>query len=251
MRKRLRRAVHRIRRRIDRALEPFRTYRREVTHPRANVPLVGRLSLIRDFVPWVQSQGASALENARPWITFEAARILERRLPRSARVFEYGSGGSTLFFGRRGDRVVSVEHDPSWFVEVQAALTGFPGVEVVLAVPRPPKNEAEAAFASATADFKGQTFIDYVTVVDGYPKHAFDLLVVDGRARPSAFFRAEPKVRLGGLVVLDDSERSGYQTVVEAARAAGWTEHGSLGPKPFTQWFARTTVWTKGRDLNE
>jgi hypothetical protein len=247
----VRRVVRGLRRRLDRGLEPVRTYRREVTHPRAGVPLVDRLSLLRDFVPWYRSQGASTLERARPWVTFEAARILERRLPRSARVFEYGSGGSTLFFARRGDRVVSVEHDRTWFEEVRSAVAGLPGVEVVLAEARPPRNHAETAFASATKAFAGQTFIDYVTVVDRFPDHSFDLLVVDGRARPSAFFRGEPKVRVGGLVLLDDSERSGYQPAVAAARASGWLERGGLGPKPFTPWFSRTTVWTKTRDLSE
>jgi hypothetical protein len=246
----VRRVVRGLRRRLERALEPVRSYRREIRKPRPDVPIVGRLSLLRDFIPWHRSQGRSTLEDGRPWITFEAVRILEHGLPAGAKVFEYGSGGSTLFLGRRAAQVVSVEHDPSWFAEVRAAVASLPAVEVVLALPRPATTEAEAAVASASPDFAGQTFLDYVAVADRFPDHHFDLLIVDGRARPSAFFRGEPKVRIGGLVLLDDSERARYGTVVEAAAAAGWVERGRYGPKAFTPWFARTTVWTKTRDLD-
>jgi beta-phosphoglucomutase-like phosphatase (HAD superfamily) len=182
-------------------------------------------------------------------MTFEAIRLIERLMPASARVFEYGSGGSTLFFGRHSAQVVSVEHDSSWFEQVRAATAGFPNVELVLAQPRLPVDEAEAAVASSSPAFAGQTFVDYAAVVDRFPDHHFDLLVVDGRARPSCFFRAAPKVRIGGLVVLDDSERPAYASAVAAATAAGWPERGRYGPKLSTPWFSRTTVWTKTGDL--
>lgn len=244
------RFIRRLRRRVRPWLDAVHAYRREVTKPRSEVRLVGRLELLRDFLPWYRSQNRSSLDLARPWITFEAARILEKRMPAEARVFEYGSGGSTLFFARHAAQVVSVEHDPAWFAQVRDAVATFPAVEVLLAEPRPPVSDEEADFASTSPEVAGLTFMDYVIVVDRFPNHSFDILVVDGRARPSAFFRAEPKVRVGGLVVLDDSERPRYRPAVEAAAAAGWVERGGMGPKAFTPYFARTTVWTKTRDLD-
>jgi hypothetical protein len=211
--------------------------------------MVGWFALARDFMPWHRSQGRTALETGRPWVTFEAMRLLERRVRPDSRVFEYGSGGSTVFLGRRAGQVVSVEHDPAWYATVREAVSAIPSVELVLAEPRPPRHPDEAAFASTSPGLETMTFIDYVKVVDRYPEHHFDLLIVDGRARPSAFFRAESKVRVGGIVLLDDSERSRYRPAIETARRAGWIEHGRLGPKPFTPLFARTTVWTKTGDL--
>src|SRR5262245_28763699 len=49
-----------------------------------------------------------------PWLTFGAVRFLESRLASTQRVFEYGSGGSTLFLARRVEQVISVEHDVRW-----------------------------------------------------------------------------------------------------------------------------------------
>ena len=235
--------------RLRRWLDWADAYRHEAARRPVDVPIVGRLALIRDFVPWYRSQGRLSLQERRPWVTLEAARILARRVRGSSRVFEYGAGGSTAFFGRRAARVVSVEHDRSWFTLVEDAVAELPAVEVVLAEPRSPRHLTEEDFSSTSPEFKGQTFIDYVTVVDRYPAHSLDVLFVDGRARPSCFFRAEPKVRLGGLVILDDSERPAYQRVVQAATAAGWREAGRYGPKLFSSHFARTSVWTKTCDL--
>ena len=255
----IRRRWRRLQRELQRAYQQGRlrrwldwvdVYRNEAARRPADVPIVGRLALIRDFVPWYRSQGRLSLQERQPWVTLEAARILARRVRSSSRIFEYGAGGSTAFFGRRAAQVVSVEHDRAWYTLVEQAVVELPAVEVVLAEPRSVRHPEEEGFSSTSPEFKGQTFIDYVTVVDRFPAHSFDVLLVDGRARPSCFFRAEPKVRVGGLVILDDSERAAYQRVVAAATAAGWREDGRYGPKLFSSPFARTSVWTKTCDLS-
>jgi hypothetical protein len=246
---RLRRRFRRLLRSLRRLQRGLQRYRRETRLSLADVRIAGRLELVRDLVPWYRTQDQSAIEQGRPWITFEATRILEARLSPRARVFEYGSGGSTLFFGRRVADVVSVEHDRGWLEATRSAVAGLAGVELILAEPRPPENDAEAAYTSSDPAFAGQTFVDYVTAVDRYANHHFDVLLVDGRARVHAFFRAEAKVRVGGLVILDDSERPTCRGALDAAAAAGWLEQGRFGPKPFGQKFGRTTVWTKTRDL--
>jgi hypothetical protein len=182
-------------------------------------------------------------------MTFEAGRLLDRLVTTGARAFEYGSGGSTLYLARRGVTVVSVEHDPEWHRKVRDAVGARDDVDLVLIEPRPPASDDELAFQSSSEAHAGMTFVDYVSAVDGHPDHSFDLLIVDGVARPQALRRAEPKVKVGGIVVLDDSERERYRDVMLAARAAGWIERGRYGPKPFSPWFARTTVWVKTRDL--
>jgi predicted O-methyltransferase YrrM len=53
------------------------------------------------------------------------------------RVFEYGSGGSTLFFGERAKVLVSVEHDREWYKVLKQHLEkrGLRNVEYLLAEP--------------------------------------------------------------------------------------------------------------------
>ena len=255
MRKRLgrlrRRLIRRLRQPIDPVLAAIEVYRQQIRDARPVIPVVGQAALIRDFIPWYRSLSRSAVEVRRPWITFESARLLEAALKPSSRVFEYGAGGSTLFLGERAAAVVSVEHDPEWFVVVRGAVADLPAVRLELAPPRPIVSAADAAVTSELAEYAGQTFADYVGIVDAYPDHHFDMLVVDGRSRTSCFFRGERKVRVGGIVVYDDTDRPAYAAAVTAARAAGWLERGRFGPKPFSRRFSRTTVWTKTSDLGQ
>jgi hypothetical protein len=210
---------------------------------------VGRFELIRDFLPWHRSQGRSGLDDGRPWITFEATRAIGQVLNSTMKVFEYGTGGSTLFFASRVASVVSVENDPVWFEVMQARVAGRSNVEISLAPGEPPAGPEDLAFPSRSTSSQHLTFRKYVQAIDRFPDGHFDLLLVDGRSRPAAFFRGEPKVRIGGLIVLDDSTRSGYAAAVNAATAAGWPAIGRVGPKPYSPSFARTTVWTKTSPL--
>src|SRR5262245_47345504 len=56
-----------------------------------------------------------------PWITYPAIEFLKQLDLRDKTVFEYGCGGSTIFWGRNAGRVDSVEHNQE-FVEVITPL---------------------------------------------------------------------------------------------------------------------------------
>jgi hypothetical protein len=230
-------------------LDFARQYLSQALAAPSGVPSVGPLELARDFRGWIATQDRSGLEDGRPWITFEAERALRTLISSETRVFEYGSGGSTVFLASRVHQLVSVEHDPTWSAQVVSFVGGRAEVDVILAPPREARQASEMAYSSSSPAFAGQTFIDYVSVADRYPDGLFDLLIIDGRARTSAFFRASRVVRIGGAILLDDSERASYRPAVEAARRAGWPELGRYGPKRLTPSFARTTIWTKTSEL--
>src|SRR5881392_3049736 len=67
---------------------------------------------------WHRSRKEMASVNAAgepiPWITYPALRFLEPRIRKSFKVFEFGSGLSTLWWAKRVSKVVSVEHDKDW-----------------------------------------------------------------------------------------------------------------------------------------
>ena len=79
---------------------------------------------VKYFGRWQRSlgQSSSPLVDEIPWITFRAADYLIKHLRNECQVFEYGTGGSTLFFLKKNARVVSVEHDPKWFATVQEVI---------------------------------------------------------------------------------------------------------------------------------
>ncbi|MDM8553380.1 hypothetical protein QUF75_01435 [Desulfococcaceae bacterium HSG7] len=73
--------------------------------------------LIRFYPSWTRSLNGSKtpLKDVQPWIAFGAIRFLEKHLHEDMHVFEYGIGGSTLFFAKRVKAVVSIEHDKEWY----------------------------------------------------------------------------------------------------------------------------------------
>ncbi|MBK8363843.1 MAG: hypothetical protein IPL24_09200 [Bacteroidetes bacterium] len=58
---------------------------------------------------------ANSVKDEQPWITFKAIDFLSKNLNNASVIFEYGGGGSTLFFVKRASRVETVEHNPEWF----------------------------------------------------------------------------------------------------------------------------------------
>ncbi len=96
------------------------------------------------FWPWFYSLrfGASPLQDEIPWMTFKSIEFLKSKLKKNMRIFEYGSGGSTIFWGRHGCETVSVEHDQNWYNLVQSEIhkksyipAGFYCVQLMLTPP--------------------------------------------------------------------------------------------------------------------
>src|SRR5581483_9355687 len=96
----------------------------------ANWPLVSELLIPRsNFFSesgWLESlaQGKPVGRDGSPvpWYTYPAIDFLEPRIAREFRVFEYGSGWSTLWWAERSREVHAVEHDEAWHGMVQARL---------------------------------------------------------------------------------------------------------------------------------
>jgi hypothetical protein len=174
---------------------------------------------------WLHSHmpGHSPLYDEVPWVTFRALDWLESYLKPEMNVFEYGAGGSTLYFAKRVQRVVSVEHDQGFYELVRAMLLQrkITNCDLVLHIPEP-CDEKSAPFVSHQCSYQGLCFEKYVKTIDGYPDQSFDLVMVDGRARMACIEGAVAKVKPGGAILLDNSERPGYAHAKELlANAVG------------------------------
>jgi len=171
---------------------------------------------------WLRSllPGHNPFNDELPWITFRAIQWLLSFLKPEMRVFEYGTGGSTLFFAKRVSELVSVEHDEVFHSAVAGRLAkqGIQNCRLVLC--RPEKDSQAAlnvaygteTFTSFEPRHAGEYFEKYVKVIDEYEDGYFDLVMVDGRARASCVRRAVDKIRQGGALLLDNSERPAYET---------------------------------------
>lgn len=141
-----------------------------------------------------------------PWWTFAAADAVEEHLRRhpGARVFEWGSGASTVWLAARAASVTSVEHDAAWAGRMRRVLPANAELRVVEPTRRP------GGVPSAKSGFGGLDFTDYVVALS--PRDGlFDVVVVDGRAREACVDRALDHVAPGGLLVVDNVDRARYR----------------------------------------
>jgi len=213
---------------------------------------------IREYVEWRESQTRRVppLIDRVPWLTFGAIHFLEDFVRRDMRVFEYGSGVSTLFFALRGATVVSIEHDVAWSQQVRrdAAALGLTSATVLEVEPLDDTgtSSTEAAdprsYISSNSEFNGKTFRAYAAAIDKFADGEFHIILIDGRARPSCFSHALPKLAPGGIMILDNSEREHYGYIQRQLNALGWKRHEFAGGGPFNRQFWKTTAWNRPRE---
>lgn len=193
---------------------------------------------------WLHSMlpGHSPLFDEVPWITFRAIDWLDDYLKPDMSVFEYGAGGSTLYLTKRVRNVVSVEHDEGFYHLVKKILgqRANHNCQLMLHTPEPCE-ESSRAYASYQVKYKGMCFQSYVKAIDSYPDQSFDLVLVDGRARMACFKQALAKIKPGGAIMLDNSDRPAY---AQAGRLMGDTPHLDLaGLTPWNLEVSQTSVW--------
>ena len=148
------------------------------------------------------------------WWTYCAIDTVERFLAsddRPARVFEYGAGASTAWLARRAGEVTSVEHDQGFADVLAPLLEEYPNVSLQLV---PPVSSPTPRTGSQRRGHENFDFTDYVRAIDD-AAGAFDLVVVDGRARMACVRQAIPRLAPGGIVLLDNANRTEYRPVGE------------------------------------
>lgn len=197
---------------------------RGVALPLRATGVLDRLQRARhdSFAFWLGSQFAihDAAALARmdvPWWTFPAIDAVERWIAArtgDVRVFEYGSGASTVWLARRAKRVVSVEHDTG-FAKIAAPMLALPNVE--MRVIEPVRGAVPSRAPSGRSGYEDCDFSAYVdSIADGAAP--YDLVVIDGRARVACLARAWDCLAPGGLLVFDNSNRGRYQAALGSAR---------------------------------
>lgn len=151
-----------------------------------------------------------------PWLNYSLIRLLDERLNKSLRVFEYGSGFSTLYFAARTESVTSVEHVPEWVQELQPYL---PDNATLTSVSPGPK---------------------YIQAPSGQP--LFDLILVDGLDRVACVEASINALSPGGVIILDDTHRREYQILLAKLRDQGYKTLTFFGPKPTSIIEAQSTI---------
>ncbi|MDI1323139.1 MAG: hypothetical protein PSV36_10345 [Algoriphagus sp.] len=184
------------------------------------------------------------LEAKLPWINHFAFGRLKTLIRPDFRVLEFGSGGSTLFFKDHTAYVYSIEHDAKWFENVKSKCQDTDKVELNLLQPEIDP-EAQVEYKSINGMFtKGLSYKKYSHGADHLPDESFDLLLIDGRARPKCLKNSISKLKPGGILVFDNSDRESYQPVISTL-LKGWKSEVYQGVTIYDAFFNQTTLFFK------
>ncbi|NGX39789.1 MAG: hypothetical protein KR126chlam1_01122 [Chlamydiae bacterium] len=163
-----------------------------------------------------------------PWITDEAVAFLEMFCEENpeAKILEFGSGASTLWFAKRTPNLYSVEHDERFYALVQKELSTNPDC------------------------FPAKHYLrkrPYYSIADEFSDGYFDLIVVDGRNRKGCMARSIRILKPGGILMLDNAERRYYHPVFPLLEGWDCTVTQQRGPDQcgfcYPGW--ETTWWIK------
>ncbi|HEX2903891.1 MAG TPA: hypothetical protein VHO01_10600 [Jatrophihabitans sp.] len=163
-----------------------------------------------------------------PWWTYRAIDVVESWLaahPHPIRVYEYGSGASTLWLAKRADEIYSVEHHREFGEFIGGSFAGHDNIHFRVV---PPVSSANPEIGSRKEGNAGLDFSAYVRSIDDVPGQ-FSLIVIDGRAREACLGQAASRLETGGIIVFDNTRRKRYR---EAIAASGLHERrlGGLTP---------------------
>jgi predicted O-methyltransferase YrrM len=217
--------------------------------------------MILDFVQsylkdsgWLRTadrkEAIDANDRPLPWMTYPAITLLARVARPAMSVFEFGSGGSTLWWRDRVGRVVSVEHDEAWAKETGALSrpAGAPCHDKSL--------ERYLGYVEERVDTRptndgpsDRDYSAYLAALLEHPAGTFDVIVIDGVARNTGAAIAVDVVKPNGLVVFDNSDRDDYLVGYEVLRAAGFARLDFWGPGPINPYGWCTSIFARSLDL--
>ncbi|MGB3616738.1 MAG: hypothetical protein WBA12_01345 [Catalinimonas sp.] len=192
----------------------------QTTFPRMAGHLLRHPRQIGDYLRYSFTRH-TPLDLERPQIASTATRFLDLWLHAGMRVFEWGGGGSTLYFSKRVERVTTAGSDGGWVqqLKTQLAVRGRSNVDV----------RFHTYDRKDAAGFGDSAFCH--AVAEGGP---YDLICINGPevagdpARPACFERAEQHVRPGGIILVDDAWH--YDHLHAQHRAHSYQVFRSVGP---------------------
>jgi predicted O-methyltransferase YrrM len=117
-----------------------------------------------------------------PWLVYSATAHIAP-LVSGRRVFEFGSGMSTLWFAERCQEVVSVESNPEWYSSIVNQARTRDNVRVIYA-------ESKAGYLASICEAGGK----------------FDVILVDGLYRRECVKLARLYLNPNGMAIVDNTD---------------------------------------------
>eukprot|EP00002_Diphylleia_rotans_P034187 TRINITY_DN7327_c0_g3_i1.p1 TRINITY_DN7327_c0_g3~~TRINITY_DN7327_c0_g3_i1.p1 ORF type:complete len:248 (-),score=42.99 TRINITY_DN7327_c0_g3_i1:139-882(-) len=148
-----------------------------------------------------------------PWMDPREIRVIKEHMAPDKTMLEWGSGRSTFYFSKFVKEYYSIESDMDWcrVVEGRIRAANLTDKIHIKCASKSTKNKHSSKKPSRYSEYK-----DYINAVDWWNVKKFDLVLVDGRARPQCALKIVPFLHKDSVVFIHDWSRSHYHAVLDA-----------------------------------
>jgi len=174
------------------------------------------------FKSYITNQSIDAHGNPIPWNTYPYIKFIDSRLNKTFRVFEFGSGNSTLWYSKRVKQIISVEHDKNWYDKIKSLM---------------PDN---ALLIYKNLKYNGEYSKEIL-------KHTekFHIIIIDGRDRVNCIKNSLFFLTSDGLIVFDNSNLDEYREAIQLLNDNKFKRLDFWGLAPITAHNCCTSIFYK------
>lgn len=172
-----------------------------------------------DRTGWKKStsvkKAVDAEGNFIPWVNYSYLTFIEPRLHEELRVFEYGSGASSIYYEQRVGEYYAAEDNLEWLFWVKERVQNPENIIL--------------------------PFGKYYDAIEG--KGEFDIVIVDSKQRHRCVYKAIDHLTAEGVIILDDSERVRYEKVFKKMVQNGFKRLDFCGLSPVIPDYKCATIF--------
>jgi hypothetical protein len=163
------------------------------------------------FISSLKSASFASDGEIIPWYTFPAIDFLSQKQFKGRSILEFGSGNSTIWWGRRTDSVVALENDRKWCEKISGLVSANVSLHYI-------------------ADYGLQSADKVIGT------NSFDIIVVDGFDRLKAAQIAVQRLAEHGAIIFDNAEGywgpEGTHPIMDLLRQQGFSRVDFYGFAP-------------------
>jgi predicted O-methyltransferase YrrM len=167
-----------------------------------------------------------------PWINYATIQFMHHLIRKKMRVVEFGAGGSSVFFLKRGVQLTSFEHNEQWIENVRKKVSK-----------KLQKNWSYHLIKPDNEITNIPSPESYLLPLDQLSDSSIDLFLIDGRHRVESVKKAINKIKPGGFLILDNCDRLQYSQAFDLL--ADWSLNQVFCITNSSKFVTPAAVWEK------
>jgi len=177
------------------------------------------------FRSFQEKSSVDADGNPVPWFTYPAIEFLKRRIHPDMSLFEYGCGSSTLWWSKRVNEIISVEHIEDWYNQIVTIIPGNVKLHHI-------ELENDSAYSNKIKEYQNR----------------FDIVVLDGSDRINCAINSLTALKEDGVLIWDNSDREEYESGYSFLYKNGFRKIEFVGLVPINNFKSETGIFYRSKN---